>query len=159
MDEPNATYEENHLWLRRRLELFPDRVRAVGWGLHVGRFDTTIVLSMLHLPPGRVWIRGPIFRYGLRVLFLTLSFSVPGLLIAGVDFFLAREWMVGVIGAAAGIGIMLVLAGIRPIELVQFQSLAGVVVLDISRMPSRSAEFDEFVELLIARIEANRSSS
>ena len=52
MEEPIATYREVRFELRRQFEVFPDRVRIVGKGLSVGRFDGVVPLSILQSRPG-----------------------------------------------------------------------------------------------------------
>jgi hypothetical protein len=156
MEEPMATYQEARFELRRKFELFPDRVRVTGKGLHLGRFDVTVALSILRPQPNRVWIRGWLFRYGLWGLLFAACVAGPVVAVGGPEA-LARPWVVGVLGAVASVALILVVANVRPVEFAQFQTDAGVFALDVARVGPQTEDFDGFIDLLIERIEEARA--
>ncbi len=158
MEEPLATYEESRFELRRRFELYPNRVRVAGRGLHVGLFDDTIPLSILNPHPGHVWVRSALFRYGLNLLFLAACLATGLGIGGGADTF-ARPWAVVVLGVLLWVGLMLTAAHIRRAEFVRFQTSAGIIALDIGRVGPQTDEFDEFVELLITRIAETKADA
>jgi hypothetical protein len=61
-----------------------------------------------------------------------------------------------VFGPLICFGLLLLLPNIRPVEFAQFRSDAGVAVLDVKRIGPQSPEFDDFVGLLVKRIQAVR---
>jgi hypothetical protein len=158
MDEPIATYREARFELRRRFDLYPDRIRVTGKGLYIGRFDTVIPLSILNPEPNWVWVRGQLFRYGVLALIFAVC-GVVGRLAGGGPEGLLSPWAIGVLGGVAWLGLMLTLANIRRVEFAAFTRKAGVTALDIGRVGPQNEDFDEFLDLLIAQIRAARPSS
>ncbi len=158
MEKPIATYEEARFELRRRFALFPDRIRVTGKGLYLGRLDAVIPLSILHPDPARQWVRGQLFRYGLFALFVAACWAAS-LSLGGGPEALVRPWVVGVLGSLALVGLLVVLANIRPVEFARFQTDAGVIALDVGRVGRQAEGFDEFVDLLIEQIQGARPTA
>lgn len=155
MDEPDATYQEGRFGLHRRFELFPDRVRVVGRGTNVGRFDETIPLGILQPEPSRVWVRGLLFGYGKLVLLSAACAGVTLVATRGLDR-AGTEWTYSVLAVVAATGLLLVAVGMRQVEFARFRTDAGVFALDVGRV-GPDAAFDEFTELLVARIRQARA--
>ncbi len=158
MEEPLAKYEEARFELRRQFELFPDRIRVTGKGLYIGRFDQTIPLHILHAPPGRLWVRGVLWRYGLRAWFFAACLTT-GVGVGGGSEAFTNPWVVGTIGALVWAGLMLTAANFRPAEFARFQTDAGIIALDVGRVGPQAEEFDEFIDLLVSQIETARAKA
>ena len=103
MEEPAATYREARFELRRRFDLYPDRIRVAGRGLYFGRFDAAIPLSVLRPEPDRQWVRGQMFRYGVTALFIAACWAAAALASGGPEVFL-RPWTFTVLGSSPGQG-------------------------------------------------------
>src|SRR5262245_57789107 len=131
-EEPIATYEEKHYGVRRRFELFRDHCRVTGRSRTVGQFDENISLATLQPRPSRLWRRNATFRFGLTALFSAAAVVVGVVLRVRAEESI-NPAIVVVAGLATVIGLWLVLANIRPIEIVRFRSDAGVYALDIFR--------------------------
>jgi hypothetical protein len=157
MEEPIATYEEARWELKRRFELFPDRVRVTGQGLRFGRFDETVSLSILRPIPNRQWVRGRPFRIGLG--FLISAIIWAGLLAASWGRGALSQVEVLLVGLLGSVGLVMMGATARPIEFARFPTDAGPVALDIGRVGPGVQEFDEFVELVISRIQHCKAPS
>jgi hypothetical protein len=158
MEDSIATYEDVQFGLRRRFELYPDRIRVTGRGHSFGRFDETVMLAILRPHPNRVWLRGKLFQYGRAALACAAGIAALSGAAGGLEA-LTGPWGVWVIGPLAGAGLGLLLANVRPMEFARFPTDAGVIALSVGRTGPRAQEFDEFVDRLIELIQRARSTA
>ena len=152
MGEPIATYEEAQFEMDRQFELFPDRVRVTWRGSDLVRLDSTVPLAALRPDPDRVWVRGAKFRYGRMILCIAAFWAVLVILRDGPKALTHMSWVMAAVGPTACVGLVLTLFNARPVEFVRFPTDAGVVVLDVGCVGSQAADFDWFVDALIAQI-------
>lgn len=155
MEEPIATYEEARFELRRRFELFADRIRVVGKTL-TGRFDESVPLAILHPHPNRAWVRGLLFRIGLWVVFILFCWIRPFIAISGTKS-LTNGLLPIIFGAVALVGLLLLLVNARAAEFVRFRTDSGPITLDLGRVGPQVQEFDGFVDLLMQQIQKARA--
>jgi hypothetical protein len=154
---PIATYQESWVNVRRRFELFADRVRVTGVATGQGKFDATIPLQGVRPEVARLWVHSALFYVAVAITGLAF---VAFLVVALVADFVhggtlpprAAAWT----GGGIFVGLVLALATHRQIELANFCSEAGLVVLQVGRAGKQAGEFDQFVAAIVERIKALR---
>ena len=70
----------------------------------------------------------------------------------GPEALTPMSWVMALVGPSACSELELPLFTARPVEFVRFPTDAGVVVLDVGRVGLQAADFDWFVDALIAQI-------
>jgi hypothetical protein len=152
---PIATYRESRFDRECDFELYPDSIRAAGRTSR-GKFETTITLSTLDPNFDRMWLFSSVF-YVCAFLFMvgvvTLLFVVIGRNDGTFDS------LSGWIGALTVVSFVGAIANARKVELLRFNSDAGVPRLDIARVGKQSKELDRFVSALVERIELAKTKN
>jgi hypothetical protein len=157
MIEPLATYREVMVHARRRFDLYKDRVIVYGKAANV-EAETVVRLSDLNPWPNTIRVRHKWFRMAILMFFgafLTLIAAAstypppPGgevlpLMLGSTSF------------ALFFVGSIIFGYTYRMLKFISFNSHAGVKLLDVGDAGPDRADFDSFVERLIARIEANQ---
>ena len=152
---PIATYREWRLDRKCDFELYPDSIRAAGRNVR-GKFETTIALSTLDPNFDRMWIFNSLF-YASAFIFMV---SVVALWIVTIGLnHETFDSLSGWIGTLTLVGFALAIINGRKVELVRFNSVAGVPRLDIARARQRSEEFDPFVSAVVERIVSSKAAS
>ena len=147
--EPISTYRERLIQVKRRFELYPDRVDIRAQWLFKGRFDSSVQLRPLDPQYQSFYIRNKLFKpsvvvliAGLLLLFLSgdieqlramSPLAVSGITVTVVG--LALSWLTS-----------------RRVRFVQFQSRNGAARLDIACAGPDKRTFDSFVGQVQQRI-------
>jgi hypothetical protein len=149
-----SVYEATWFEGKFKFELRADSIQATGTRFLHSQIDSTIPLSTLQPRFDRVWIQSKSFAGGLT---LGLIGIVGYLLLVRafqIDPLNPQAVLLGLVGA---IGAMLTALTLRKQEYAQFMTDAGVPVLAIPRSARQGqGNFDEFVELIQARIQECR---
>jgi hypothetical protein len=132
--------------------LFPDRIRVTGWGLRIGRFDETVALSILRPQLNRQWVRNRVFWVGVLLLVWALLHFGYEVAVNGPAA-LENIGLLVLCWSAALAGLLIVLVNAHPVEFANFPTHAGPVGLSIHRVGPQVRHFDEFIELVLARIQ------
>jgi hypothetical protein len=146
---PISSYRERMLQVKRRFELYPDRVDIAAKWLFKGRFDTSVKLSELDPQYRSFYVRNKLFKPSV-VIVLT---GVVLLFLSGDEERLRAS------SPLAVLGLTLALAGAactwltsHRIRFVQFQSRSGRARLDIACAGPDKESFDSFVGQVQQRI-------
>jgi hypothetical protein len=152
---PIATYREWRLDRKCDFELYPDSIRAAGRNAR-GKFEITITLSTLDPNCDRMWIYNSLF-YASAILFMVGIVTLWTVVIGFNDgTFNSLSHLIGTLTLG---GFTLAITNSRKVELVRFNSVAGVPRLDIARTRNGSEEFDPFVSAVVERIVSSKASS
>ena len=149
------TYVEKTAGRRREFTLTGDSIRVQVTGLTSNHVDAILPLAMIQ--PRRLTVRrrqAPAWQ-GLALLAAACVLGTYARTPAP-DIPKPLLWILTGFTAASGAAILAFLS--RRIEYAMFQSDAGVAVLDMGRVGPSAAEFEPFVEAVIERTHAARSS-
>ena len=146
-----ASYREVRFDGKRHFELFADSIRIRGTVTLRSDIDTTIPLAEVQPRIARLRIRNSVFWGGLWL--AVGGFTVSTILIAGFRFdpFTITPGLPGIMGMA---GLALCVATFRKVEFAQFESRAGVPILDVAKAGPDRKSYDEFVSKIQERVEA-----
>ena len=150
-----ATYEESRFEVRRRFDLFADRVRVTSTGLQAGP-EQTVPLSVLRPEATRFLGRGLLFRVGAWAVVwgvLATSSMIVGMVFYGSLRSDVRA-IVPLVGFATvtALGLLVALAGARPFEFARFSTDLGVSILVVGRCGPEADRFDRFVEKVAEQV-------
>lgn len=150
-----ATFEESRFEVRRRFDLFADRVRVTATGLQGGP-EQTVPLSVLRPEAARFLARGLLFRIGAWTVVwgvLATTSMVVGMVFYGSLRTDVRA-IVPLIGFATitAVGLVAAMVGARPFEFARFSTDLGVSILVVGRCGPHAGEFDKFVEKVAEQI-------
>jgi hypothetical protein len=151
---PLATYKEVRFDGKRLFELNTDSIRVAGSTTFQSSVDTTIPLNRIDPRVARLQIRHSAFWGGLIVAvvgFIAYEVLVSGF---GLDRFAKAPGLLLGLGL---VGVALCLATARKTEFAQFESDAGVPVLNIARAGPERHDFDAFVRQVLEQICKARS--
>ena len=141
---PIAVYHERLLRVRRRFELYPDRVVVHAKWLLGRQFQTTIPLADLKAQTSELWIRQRVMRKAIVVAALSAAAAVvlnrPG-------YEAVQPWLIYLLYGLAVAGGLVIVMTWPKVLFVRFPSRhekrAG---LDIARAGPDERSFGEFVE-------------
>ena len=131
------------------MELRDEAVLVNGTTANGTQFEGEVRYGDLRPAPEKQWVHSDLYWSGVYVL------SLSALAIYGLAFFLQSPdkgffwWMAFV---TAGVGLLMILAFQRKIEMVIYSSSAGVPMLVIMKVGPEKAKFESFVQELHARI-------
>ena len=151
MTVADASYHERRFDGERRFELRNDHLAISGNASLGARFEQTVPLATLVLPPDKQWSRPAGFNAGI---WMTLIFSSIPL---GFGTMLNTYWL-GLSWVLAIGGGLLAIATARRVEWVTFRNQTGVPLLSVARSRKNPQEFDQFIEALCAAIAAQRAA-
>jgi hypothetical protein len=137
---------------KRAYELRDKTIFASGTTSNGSKFEVTLEYAELNPTPERIWTRSPLFWLGITIVSMASGsiFALSVFQAEDKDFLLAMAYVFGVIG------LVLVAASFRQIEIARFKFLAGIPALDICRAGPAKAQFDTFLTELKGRIEAQK---
>lgn len=158
MTEPIATYRDANSRGQRRFELHPDCVviRCLVPVLRrlVLKSESVVALNILRPDPIKVWLHDPLFRSAPLMLILSLPMIFFAVFVQLPNWLQAMTAVVGTLSLAGSLATFAKFGA--KIEYVQFQSQAGLVLLDVGRSGPDKVQFDDFVERLVFQIDATQ---
>lgn len=151
-----ASYREVRFDGKRHFELHADSIRVHGSATLQSEFDTTIAFAEIQPRIVRRRVRSNIFWGGVWLAFggfLTTVILVEGF---ELDPFGVAPFLTAIIGFA---GVALGVATLRKVDFAQFESKAGVAVLDVAKAGPDRSSYDEFVDKIMERVQACQSGA
>jgi hypothetical protein len=160
MGDSLARYDEVRPNGRRSFELFADRMIVRSRSARLDS-EITIMLADLRPEPNRLLVRPKEFGLGLLMLVGSLVTAIVGGVVRGSAPVPDEKHLIwfACAGALAFVAMVIFSKTARKVEFIQFVSHNGHPLLDVARAGPQRAEFDPFVQTLIARIPANRKDS
>jgi len=149
MTDPIETYDERLLQVKRRFELYPDRIVVRARWLWRGTFETTVRLSTLDPRYRSFFIRNKLFKPSMLVLGAGL---IIALLSGNLDDLRTLSPLPVTGMAIALVGLALSWLTSRRIRFVHFPSREKGAGVDVGCAGREKANFDAFVSQVQRRI-------
>ena len=150
MTDTADSYHEHRFDGERRFEIRQDQLTIRGHASLGAKFEQTVPLASLVLPPDRQWARPTGFNAGI---WMALIFSSIPL---GFGASLNTYWS-GLSWVLAIGGVLLSITTARRVEWVTFRNQAGVPLLSVAKSRKDPQGFDRFIGTLCAAITAQRA--
>lgn len=147
--EPIATYHERLPQVRRRFELYPDRIVIRARWLWRGEFENSVPLSTLDPRHSSFYIRNKLFKPSMLVLSVGLAIA---LLTGSLEDLRALSPLTVLGMAIALVGLVLTWLTSRRIRFVRFPAREGKAGVDIGCAGREKSQFDAFVSQVQRRI-------
>lgn len=150
--EPIARYHEKRFDGERRFELFDDSVRIVGKTWSGQESEHTIALGMLSPTTDSAHARGSDFTAGLWMCLIAILLLESGLL-SIFSYFGGLSLCMAIAGA------LMMMATWRKTRWIMFNFRSGGVAVAIAQNGSDASRFDDFIEAMVERIEAESAAT
>jgi hypothetical protein len=149
-----ATYRE-HIpgILRRTFTLYPEQVIVNSTFSLGNKSEVPVTLADLRPQYAKSWLRTRHFRLAIFALVMCSPVII-------VPFFSSPTPKLQILFFSVyAIAIFYLLASLRRIEFASFRNHSGVILLDIGRVGPDSNQYEEFVSLLVQRIQSSQNAA
>ena len=145
-----ATYEETRLEGRRTFHLSDHQVVV---SVRSPSKDVDIPFDLAHISPAflRMRIRPKVYGIGVALLILPWCFIVLGMISRVVT---PTPELFIIPAALSIVGLAIAIVSFRKVEYAHFRTAAGITAFDIASSGKQADQFDEFVEMIVQRIQA-----